>query len=128
MDRWHGKHPIPWDFFYSINNISGKKLNWFWDSWYFSNNYIDVAIEDVNLNKNETILKLENIGGMPAPFNIIVTFKDGTTKEFHQTPNVWEINPKEISITLKSEKDINKIKIDGGIFMDADMSNNSWNK
>ena len=24
MDRWHGKHPIPWDFFNSFNNISGK--------------------------------------------------------------------------------------------------------
>lgn len=128
MDRWHGKHPIPWDFFYSINDISGHNLNWFWDSWYFSNNYIDIAIEDVTANKNEIMLKLENIGGMPTPFNIIVVFKDGTTKTVHKTPDVWKINPKEIMITLKGEKDINSIKIDGGIFMDADMSNNTWNR
>ncbi|MEO8568355.1 MAG: M1 family metallopeptidase, partial [Ginsengibacter sp.] len=37
MDRWHGKHPIPWDFFYSFNNISGQNLNWFWNAWFFSN-------------------------------------------------------------------------------------------
>ncbi|MEP6712449.1 MAG: M1 family metallopeptidase, partial [Ferruginibacter sp.] len=43
MDRWHGKHPIPWDFFYSFNDVSGKNLNWFWDSWYFSHGYIDLA-------------------------------------------------------------------------------------
>jgi len=24
MERWNGKHPIPWDFFYTFNNISGK--------------------------------------------------------------------------------------------------------
>ncbi len=126
MERWHGKHPIPWDFFYSINDISGQNLNWFWDSWYFSNSYIDLAIKNVATNKNETTLKLENIGGMPAPFNIMVTFKDGTTKEFHQTSEIWKNKATEVTITLKSDKGISQIKIDGGIFMDADMSNNIW--
>src|SRR5213076_2392583 len=23
MDRWHGKHPIPWDFFNTVNNVAG---------------------------------------------------------------------------------------------------------
>ena len=45
MSRWHGKHPTPWDFFYSINDVSGKDLNWFWNDWFFSNNYIDLAIK-----------------------------------------------------------------------------------
>jgi aminopeptidase N len=40
MDRWHGKHPIPWDFFYRVNDITGRNLNWFWRSWSFSNGYI----------------------------------------------------------------------------------------
>jgi hypothetical protein len=128
MDRWHGKHPMPWDFFYSINDISGTNLNWFWNSWFFSNNYIDIAINDVETNKNTTTLKLENIGGMPVPFNIILTFKDGTVKTIHQTPDVWKNNVPEVSVTLKSDKDISIIKIDGGIFMDADISNNIWEK
>ncbi|MFH6768515.1 M1 family metallopeptidase [Gaetbulibacter aquiaggeris] len=128
MDRWHGKHPIPWDFFYSINNISETNLNWFWNSWFFSNNYIDIAIKHIETNKNITTLKLENIGGMPVPFNIILTFKDGTAKTIHQTPDVWKNNVTEVSVTLKSDKDISIIKIDGGIFMDADMSNNTWEK
>ncbi|HEY4336942.1 MAG TPA: M1 family metallopeptidase, partial [Puia sp.] len=45
MDRWHGKHPIPWDFFYSFNDASGKDLNWFWKNWFFSYNYLDLAID-----------------------------------------------------------------------------------
>ena len=128
MHRWHGKHPIPWDFFYSINNISETNLNWFWNSWFFSNNYIDIAIKHIETNKNITTLKLENKGGMPVPFNIILTFKDGTAKTIHQTPDVWKNNVTEVSVTLKSDKDISIIKIDGGIFMDADMSNNTWEK
>ncbi|PYO50551.1 MAG: aminopeptidase, partial [Gemmatimonadetes bacterium] len=35
MDRWHGKHPIPWDFFNTFNNVTGQNLNWFWNSWFF---------------------------------------------------------------------------------------------
>ena len=29
MDRWNGKHPAPWDFFYTFNDVSGQDLNWF---------------------------------------------------------------------------------------------------
>jgi hypothetical protein len=32
MDRWHGKHPIPWDMFDTFNDVAGKNLNWFWTS------------------------------------------------------------------------------------------------
>jgi hypothetical protein len=127
MARWNGKHPIPWDFFYSINDVSGKDLNWFWSSWYFSNNYIDIAVKDVETNSNGTTLKLENIGGMPAPFDVIMTLKDGTTKTVHKTPEVWK-NTKETSLTLKGINAIESLKIDGGIFMDADTSNNVWSK
>ncbi len=35
MNDWHGKHPTPYDFFYSINSGSGKDLNWFWQQVVF---------------------------------------------------------------------------------------------
>ena len=47
MERWHGKHPIPWDFFNTMNDVSGKNLNWFWNSWFFTNSYIDLAVKSV---------------------------------------------------------------------------------
>ncbi len=75
MDRWHGKHPNPWDFFYSINDVTGKDLNWFWDAWYFSYHYIDLAIEDVKMENGNTVIELKNIGGMPAPVDITLHFK-----------------------------------------------------
>ena len=25
MDRWHGKHPIPWDFFNTFNDVTGQE-------------------------------------------------------------------------------------------------------
>ncbi len=126
MSRWHGKHPTPWDFFYSINDVSGKDLNWFWNEWFFSNNYIDLAVKDVKVEKNKTTVQLENIGGMPAPVDIVVTLQDGTTKTFHQTPEIWKQNPKTATIGLQGISKISSIELNGGIFMDADMENNKW--
>ncbi|MGS2740824.1 M1 family metallopeptidase [Sinomicrobium sp. M5D2P17] len=126
MDRWNGKHPIPWDFFYSFNDIAGKDLNWFWDRWYFSNNHIDIAITDASYKKNTLAITLLNKGGMPAPVTIILTDKDGKTQEFHQTPAIWEPNPDSAVVTLKNVKNITGISLDGGIFMDADTSNDNY--
>jgi aminopeptidase N len=35
MNRWHGKHPLPWDFFFTFNDVTKKNLNWFWKQLVF---------------------------------------------------------------------------------------------
>ncbi|MVN22284.1 M1 family peptidase [Mucilaginibacter sp. HMF7410] len=125
MSRWHGKHPIPWDFFYSINNASGKNLNWFWNNWFFSDNYIDLSISKLDQVKKGYNLVIDNIGGFAIPFDVKVTYADGSTKIFHQTPEVWQKNQKQASILLLSTKKIVSVNIDGGIYMDADTGNNT---
>ena len=67
IDRWHGKHPIPWDFFNSVNDFTGRNLNWFWNSWYFSNNYIDLGITGVAKAGGGYSVTIDNVGGIPAP-------------------------------------------------------------
>ena len=128
MKRWHGKHPVPWDFFYSINDVSGKDLNWFWDSWYFSHNYIDMAIADVDTSNGKTTINIKNIGGMPAPIDIVVTTADGNTKTIHKSPVIWKDDLNTASVELDGVTNVSKVSLEGGIFMDADTSNNTWNK
>lgn len=126
MDRWHGKHPIPWDFFYTFNAVSGKNLNWFWSNWFFSNGYIDLALQNVVANKNNSTAYIQNIGGFTAPFTLTVTYSDGTTQSFKETAEVWSANQKATSVVISSNKTIASAKIEGGIFEDADDSNNTW--
>jgi aminopeptidase N len=123
MDRWHGKHPIPWDYFNSMSSGSGRNLNWFFQNWFFTNNYIDLAIANVTGNK----ITINNIGGFAVPFDINITYKDGSSETVHETPAVWQANEKETTISLKGTKAITSVKIDGGIFMDANEKDNSWN-
>ena len=128
MDRWHGKHPIPWDLFNTFNNIAGKDLNWFWNNWFFSTYYIDLSVKEVTKSKSSYSVVLDNIGGMAAPVNIVVTYADGSTENFHQTPAIWQANQKQTKVTLPTKKEIKSLKLDGNIWMDADESNNIWEK
>lgn len=126
MDRWHGKHPTPWDFFFTFNDVSGKNLNWFWDSWFFRNHYIDLSINNVVKSGSGYAITLMNIGGMPAPADLHINYTDGTSETVHQTPAIWQRDSRKAIVTIKTAKKVSTIKIDGGIFMDADETNNSW--
>ncbi len=126
MARWNGKHPIPWDFFYTFNDVSGKNLNWFWINWFFSNNYIDLSLKNALKTKDGYAVTIENIGGFASPFNMQIKYADGTTEKKHQTPAVWQANEKSIIVDIKTDKPVQSILLDGGIFMDADETNNSW--
>ena len=63
---------------------------------------------------------------MASPVNVVLTYEDGSTEKFHQTPAIWEKNQKETSVNINTKKKIKSISLDGGIYMDADTINNSW--
>ncbi|MBB6127010.1 M1 family metallopeptidase [Mucilaginibacter lappiensis] len=126
MDRWHGKHPIPWDYFNSMSSVSGRNLNWFFNNWFFTNYYIDLGLQNISKANGGYTASIKNIGGFAVPFDIKLTYTDGTTESIHQTPGVWEKNQKQISVNIKTTKAIQSAELDGGIFMDADVSNNKF--
>ncbi|WP_338876303.1 M1 family metallopeptidase [Spirosoma sp. SC4-14] len=126
MERWHGKHPTPWDMFYSFSSASGQDLNWFWNNWFFSNNYIDFAIKQVSIASTKCTVSIQNIGGYVAPMDVVLTFDDGTRETFHQTPALWKTNQQQATVTLPVHKKLQTVTLEGGIFMDADPSNNTW--
>lgn len=132
MNNWNGKHPIPWDYFNAMNAGSGQDLNWFFQNWFFTNNYIDLKIQNVTINKkgkdsHEYGITIDNVGGFAIPFDIIATLEDGTKKVYHQSPIVWKANSKSttINITLGHSEKIKSISLDGGLFMDATPADNT---
>ena len=126
ISRWHGKHPLPWDMFNSFNSATGKNYNWFFSNWFFSNGYIDLAVENVAASNGGYAVTIKNIGGFAAPTDVIVNYTDGTAETFHQTPEIWSENQQETTINIAAKKNVKSLRLDGGIFMDADETNNSW--
>jgi len=45
--RWAFKRPEPADFFRSIEDASGRDLDWFWRGWFYDTRPVDVSIDDV---------------------------------------------------------------------------------
>eukprot|EP01132_Coremiostelium_polycephalum_P017808 gene17808-21283_t len=128
MDRWNGKHPTPWDFFYSINDATKQDLNWYWNNWFFSNNYIDLAIEKVAIKGNQYTVSIKNTGGFAIPFDVKVIYEGGREEVLHQTPAIWKNNQKQVSVQVNAADKVQSIVIDGGIYMDAVPADNSWSK
>ncbi len=124
--RWHGKHPSPWDFFYTFNDVSGQNLNWFWNDWFFSRNYIDLAIDKVSKTKTGYSVRLKNIGGMDAPVNLVLHFRDGSHQTIHETPAIWKVDQNDATINIKTHKSLKSFDLDSGIWVDANPSNDHW--
>jgi hypothetical protein len=126
MGNWNGKHPIPWDYFYSMSKGSGKDLTWFFYNWFFTPSYIDLDLDSVNKVSRGYMLSIKNIGGFAVPFDVVATFDDGTTQSFHQTPMVWKQDQKQIAVKIKTGQSVKSFTLDGGIFMDANEKDNTW--
>jgi hypothetical protein len=67
---------------------------------------------------------VRNIGGMAAPFDLVVHYTDSTSTRTHYTPAVWEKNPQAARLTISGGKSIASVEVDGGIWVDADPGNN----
>lgn len=128
MARWHGKHPIPWDFFHSFNDAAGKDMNWFWNNWFFTNNYIDLTIGGVTENNKKYTVSIQNTGGFAIPFDLDIRYADGSTEKIHQTPALWEKDQKNarVALTQVNGKKIQSIELNGGIYVDATPADNKW--
>lgn len=45
--RWKFKHPTPADFFRTMEDASGVDLDWFWRSWFYTNDHVDLELAEV---------------------------------------------------------------------------------
>src|SRR5919202_366317 len=46
--RWAFRHPTPGDFFRTVENVSGQDLSWFWRSFWYSTDVLDIGVDSVS--------------------------------------------------------------------------------
>jgi hypothetical protein len=127
MDNWNGKHPIPWDYFNSMNAGAKQNLNWFFNNWFFSNNYLDLKIGNTPSKVVGTYnFNIENVGGFAIPFDLLITYQDGKTETKHYTPAVWKTNQKLFSTKITTKGKVKSIMVDNGIYVDSTPADNTW--
>ncbi len=121
IEQWHGKHPMPYDFFNCMNTASGMNLNWFWKNWFVDRGTPDQAITKVvqKIHQEYTAI-ISNIGTKMVPVDLTIYYQDGTTKLLHKDISCWKNGNKEIAITFIADKPMLKLVL-GGIY-DADVN------
>jgi Peptidase family M1 domain len=125
INRWKYKHPMPEDFFRTIENVAGEDLDYFWRGWFYNVERFDQAISNVQTSGNITTVSLQNKGGLILPTVIEIAFTDGTKMRTKLNAEVWS-GGNTFSTPLKTDgKAIRHVKIDpDGLTPDIDKSNN----
>ena len=77
------KHPVPNDIKRTAEKVSGMQLDWYLNDWTQTTNTIDYGINQVTEEGNNTKVRMERIGLMPMPIDIVVFYNDGTQEYFY---------------------------------------------
>jgi hypothetical protein len=128
MNDWRGKHPTPYDFFYSFNDASGKDLNWFWQKWFFGWEYPDLSIRTVANRGGHTAVTIENKGGLPLPVCLNIISRDGHTALVKFTAGVWKSGEEEKTFTVSAPfSSLSGITLGNEFIPDRNKEDNTWN-
>jgi Aminopeptidase N len=125
--RWQYKHPSPYDFFDTIENVSGQDLSWFWRTWFFETSRLDQAIDTVAVVGDSLEVVVENRGKAPMPVHLVVTRSDGRADSLNIPVDVWLEGARKTSIRVAREPTVKRVEIDPAKdFPDVDRSNQVW--
>jgi len=126
MRRWNGKHPVPYDFFFTITEVSKQNLNWFWKKWFFEYGVADLAIGEVKESEGMTEIEIINKGGMPVPVNLTITDEQNTEKNIYYTAKIWESGKDRVTIKIKTKGRTGKINLGSKYIPDINKEDNSY--
>ena len=131
--RWAYRHPTPTDFFRTMEDVSGKRLDWFFREWFLENPHFDQAIDSVVTEQHGDSALVAVLYGNRArgvlPIRVRFTFSDGTTEDFDYPAEVWSTNTTHyVREYAFAGKKVRKIELDPEHrLVDLDRSNNVWN-
>jgi hypothetical protein len=125
--EWSWKHPQPWDFFHTVERVSGRDLTWFWQPWFFETATLDQAIASVQPADGGVRVTLRDLGGVPMPATVTVTSGDAGQTAVDVPVEQWLTGAREVTVTVPTFGPVTRVEIDAAQrFPDADRSNNVW--
>ena len=92
--RWAFRHPTPGDFFRTVEDVTGEDLAWFWRSFWYTTDLLDLAVEGVT---NETTaadgtvatIVLRRTTSVPFPALLRLRLADGSARDVRLPVALW---------------------------------------
>ncbi len=132
INRWAFKHPTPWDFFHTMENVSGEDLGWFWRGWVLNNWKLDQSVKAVKYVKDEPVngaeIAIENMEKMVMPVTVLVKEMNGKEHKLDLPVEVWQRGA-VWHFDVPSTSEIKEVILDPEKKLpEWNRENNSWKK
>lgn len=130
IDRWAYKHPTPDDFFNTMENLTGRNLDWFWRGWFEKAWLLDQSVEEVAYIEEDpakgALITIANRKKMVMPVKVKITQQNGESETIRLPVHIWQRGDRW-TFDYPSTSPITEIIIDPDQFLpDVNLSNNSW--
>ncbi|HNS18583.1 MAG TPA: M1 family metallopeptidase [Bacteroidales bacterium] len=126
IERWKGRHPTPFDFFFTFNDVSGEDLSWLYRPWFFEYGYPDLGIGEVRQIEDQYLVRIRKIGHYPVPVHAKIRFADESEKAIHLDAGIWKMGDDVYDLTVPSLVSIQKIELGHKEIPDAEDRNDHW--
>ncbi len=123
INRWKGKHPTGYDFFYTVEDVLNENLEWFWKPWFFEFGFADLHLIEAEQNNNDLFISVEKKGNLPVPVFLTIYFQDGSKKIIKKNARVWQKN-NVFKTKLKTNKKIISVELGNKYIPDSYTDNN----
>ena len=132
ISRWAFKHPTPWDFFHTMENVSGEDLGWFWRSWVLNSWKLDMTVHAVKHPKdnpaNGAEISIGLLEKMPMPVTVLVRETSGKEHRLNLPVEVWQRGA-DYTFTVPSTGEIREVILDPDKKLpEWNRDNNTWKK
>lgn len=132
VKRWAYKHPTPSDFFRTMEEVGGRRLDWFWRGWFLENARYDQSVDSVATrtigDTTKAVVLFGNRERGVLPMRVRFTFADGSAEDLAYPAEVWSTNSRHYVRQYSwAKKALVRVEIDPEHRLaDIDRRNNSW--
>jgi aminopeptidase N len=125
-ERWRFRHPLPDDFFATVNEVTGEDMTWFFDQVYRSSNVFDYGIQEFRSTRHgdgfRTVVVARRFGEAIHPVDVVTTFRDGKT-----VTERWDGRDRRAIYTYDRPSQALSVQVDPArlLLLDVNYTNNS---
>jgi hypothetical protein len=92
--RWAFKHPMPADFFRTMEDASAVDLDWFWRGWFYSTDNVDFTLDNVKWFKiSKPVVDVESRNKKVKEGNLSAGANENIPKDFSNGPQPFNVLP-----------------------------------
>ncbi|HKK09100.1 MAG TPA: M1 family metallopeptidase [Gemmatimonadota bacterium] len=130
--RWAFRHPRPADFFRTMEDVSGRDLDWFFREWLYTTRTLDQRVVGVRESKAGdgwvARIELATSPGMVMPVDLRLYEDGGKTQDVHLPVMIWYHGP-DYTYTARLPSRLVGAEVDPEHAMpDQDRMNDAWGR